>query len=189
MFGMGGVEMLVIGIVALIVVGPKDLPMLFRNVGQFVGKARGMAREFQFAMNKAVDESGMKDISKTLKTATNPMGSAFDSVKEAAADATKDINTGLNIDPDSETGKLAAKRAEQAKKIQASTARAAATRKADEAAGALAKADEAEAALKPVEKPATKKPTTKKPATKKAAPKKAVAPKKASPKKAPKSET
>lgn len=113
MFGMGGVEMLVIGIVALIVVGPKDLPMLFRNVGQFVGKARGMAREFQFAMNKAVDESGMNDISKSLKTATNPIGSALDSVKDAAADATKD----LNIDPDSETGKLAAKRAEQTKKI------------------------------------------------------------------------
>ena len=147
MFGMGGAEMLVIGIVALIVVGPKDLPMLFRNVGQFVGKARGMAREFQFAMNKAVDESGVNDISKTLKTASNPMGSAFDSVKEAATDATNDINKNLNIDPDSETGKLAAKRAEQTKKIQASTARAAATRKADEAAEALAKADEAEAAL------------------------------------------
>jgi sec-independent protein translocase protein TatB len=139
--------MLVIGIVALIVVGPKDLPMLFRNVGQFVGKARGMAREFQFAMNKAVDESGVNDISKTLKTASNPIGSAFDSVKEAATDATNDINKNLNIDPDSETGKLAAKRAEQTKKIQASTARAAATRKADEAAAALAKADEAEAAL------------------------------------------
>ena len=147
MFGMGGAEMLVIGIVALIVVGPKDLPMLFRNVGQFVGKARGMAREFQFAMNKAVDESGVNDISKTLKTASNPMGSAFDSVKEAATDATNDINKNLNIDPDSETGKLVAKRAEQTKKIQASTARAAATRKADEAAAALAKADEAEAAL------------------------------------------
>ena len=147
MFGMGGAEMLVIGIVALIVVGPKDLPMLFRNVGQFVGKARGMAREFQFAMNKAVDESGVNDISKTLKTASNPIGSTFDSVKEAATDATNDINKNLNIDPDSETGKLAAKRAEQTKKIQASTARAAATRKADEAAAALAKADEAEAAL------------------------------------------
>lgn len=147
MFGMGGAEMLVIGIVALIVVGPKDLPMLFRNVGQFVGKARGMAREFQFAMNKAVDESGVNEISKGLKTATNPIGSAFDSIKDAASDATKDINKDLNIDPDSETGKLAAKRAEQTKKIQASTARAAATRKAGEAAVALAKADEAEAAL------------------------------------------
>ena len=102
-------------------------------------------------MNKAVDDSGMNDISKSLKTATNPIGSALDSVKDAAADATKD----LNIDPESETGKLAAKRAEQAKKIQASTARAAATRKADEAAAALAKADEAEAALKPAPKSET----------------------------------
>ena len=151
MFGMGGVEMLVIGIVALIVVGPKDLPMLFRNVGQFVGKARGMARECQFAMNKAVDDSGMKGISKSLKAATNPFGSALDSVKDAAADATKD----LNINPESETGKLAAKHAEQTKKIRASTARAAATRKADEAAAALAKADEAEAALKPAPKSET----------------------------------
>jgi len=50
---------------------------------------------------------------------------------------------------------LAAKRAEQTKKIQASTARAAATRKADEAAAALAKADEAEAALKPAPKSET----------------------------------
>lgn len=171
MFGMGGVEMLVIGIVALIVVGPKDLPMLFRNVGQFVGKARGMAREFQFAMNKAVDDTGMNDLTKTLKTATNPIGSAFDSVKDAASDATKD----LNIDPDSETGKLAAERAEKAQKIRASTARAAAERKAKEATEALAKADEAEAALKPVKKPVKK-------AAKKAAPK-------AAKKSAPKSDT
>lgn len=171
MFGMGGVEMLVIGIVALIVVGPKDLPMLFRNVGQFVGKARGMAREFQFAMNKAVDDTGMNDLTKTLKTATNPIGSAFDSVKDAASDATKD----LNIDPDSETGKLAAERTEKAQKIRASTARAAAERKAKEATEALAKADEAEAALKPVKKPVKK-------AAKKAAPK-------AAKKSAPKSDT
>jgi sec-independent protein translocase protein TatB len=148
MFGMGGVEMLIIGIVALIVVGPKDLPMLFRQVGQFVGKARGMAREFQFAMNKAVDDSGMNDISKTLKTATNPIGSALDSVKDAASDATK----GLNIDPNSETGKLSAERAENAKKIQAHSARAAAQRQAREANEALAKAEEAVQALKPAPK-------------------------------------
>jgi len=126
MFGMGGVEMLIIGIVALIVVGPKDLPMLFRQVGQFVGKARGMAREFQSAMNQAVDQSGMKDVQSSLKAATNPMGSALDSVKDAARDAT----SAMNLDPESETGKLAAQRAKQAKKIQAATARAAAATQA-----------------------------------------------------------
>ena len=50
MFDLGLTELLLIGIVALIVVGPKELPMLFRKVGQFVGKARGMAREFTRAM-------------------------------------------------------------------------------------------------------------------------------------------
>ena len=59
MFGMGWSELLVVGVVALIVVGPKDLPVLFRQIGQFVGKAKGMAREFTSAMNDAADESGI----------------------------------------------------------------------------------------------------------------------------------
>ena len=59
MFDLGLSELLVIGVVALIVVGPKDLPMLFRNVGRFMGKARGMAREFSRAMNDAADQAGI----------------------------------------------------------------------------------------------------------------------------------
>lgn len=73
MFDIGAVELLIIGIVALIVVGPKDLPKLFNRVGRFVGKARGMAREFSSAMNDAARESGVDDITKTLKTAANPV--------------------------------------------------------------------------------------------------------------------
>ena len=141
MGGFSWAEMLVIGIVALIIVGPKDLPVLFRKAGQFVGKMRGMAREFSTAMNQAADESGVRDIQKTLKTATNPIGSAMDGVKDAAKGLTD-----LDLDPDSETGKLSAERAELSKKIQAKTARAQAERKAKEAADALKKAEELEAA-------------------------------------------
>ena len=147
MFDLGWTELLVIGIVALIVVGPKDLPVLFRNVGRWVGKARGMAREFSTAMNEAADEAGVNEIRKGLNAATNPVNTAMDGVKQAAQDMAKSMDP-TKFDPDSETGKLAAERAEQAKKIQASTARAAAERKAKEAAEALAKAEEAEAALK-----------------------------------------
>ena len=146
MFDLGWTELLVIGIVALIVVGPKDLPVLFRNVGRWVGKARGMAREFSRAMNDAADEAGVNDIAKGLKTATNPVGAAMDGVKDAARDLTADLDP-TKFDPGSETGKLAAQRAEDAKKIQASTARAAAERKAREAAEAMAKADEIQASL------------------------------------------
>lgn len=141
MFDLGWSELLVIGTVALIVVGPKDLPVLFRNVGRFVGKARGMAREFSRAMNDAADESGMKDVAKTFKTAANPMSSAMDGVKDAARSMT-------SLDPDTETGKLAKSREADRKKIEASTARAAAERKKREAEAALKRADEMEAALK-----------------------------------------
>lgn len=114
MFDLGWTELLVIGIVALIVVGPKDLPILFRRAGQFVGRLRGMAREFTSAMNEAADQAGVSEIQKGLKAATNPVGSAMDSVKQAAKDATKGLDP-TKYDPESETGKLAAKRAEGAK--------------------------------------------------------------------------
>lgn len=185
MFDMGWSELLVVGVVALIVVGPKDLPVLFRKVGQFVGKAKGMAREFSNAMNDAADDTGMREMSsslnKTLKTATNPLGSAMDEVKSATKSLSK-------FDPESETGKLAAQRAEDVKKIQAATARAGAERKQREAAEALAQADAAEAKLATpaaapqIEKPAAKAPAKKAPAKKAAA---AKTPAKATPAKKP----
>ena len=125
MFDLGWTELLVIGVVALIVVGPKDLPVLFRNVGRFVGKARGMAREFSRAMNEAADEAGVSDISKTLKTASNPMKSALDGVK----DATKDFQ---RWDPESETAALSAERQEAKRKLAEAAANRAAARKAAE---------------------------------------------------------
>lgn len=174
MFDLGWSELLIIGVVALIVVGPKDLPILFRKVGQFVGKAKGMAREFSNAMNDAADDTGMREISsglnKSLRAASNPLGTAMDGVKSTAKSLT-------DIDPNSETGKLAAKRAEDVKKIQAATARAAAERKQREATEALAQADKAEKDLTPATPaeaatpaakatPATKAPAKKTPAKK-----------------------
>ena len=111
MFDLGWTELLLIGIVALIVVGPKELPVLFRKAGQFVGKIKGMAREFSRAMNNAADDVGVSDISSTIRSAANPLKSSVDAVKNAANDYT-------SYDPETETGQLAGKRAEQAKKIK-----------------------------------------------------------------------
>jgi sec-independent protein translocase protein TatB len=140
MFDFGAGELLVIGVVALIVVGPKDLPVLFRNVGRFVGKAKGMAREFSRAMDDAANDAGIKDAAKTFKAATNPIGSAMDGVKDAAKSMT-------SLDPDSETGKLSAEREAQRKKIEASAARKAAERKQREAEEAAKRAKELEEEL------------------------------------------
>ncbi len=84
MFDLGWSELLVIGVVALIVVGPKDLPVLFRNVGRYMGKARVMAREFSRAMEAAADEAGVKDIDRTLKAAVNPKALGLDALRDAA---------------------------------------------------------------------------------------------------------
>lgn len=67
MLDIGWGELLVIGVIALIVVGPKDLPGLFKAAGTFMGRARGMARDFQRSMEAAADESGLKGASDSLK--------------------------------------------------------------------------------------------------------------------------
>jgi sec-independent protein translocase protein TatB len=111
MFDLGLTELLVIGIVALIIVGPKDLPVLFRRVGEFVGRMKGMAREFTSAMNEAADQAGVKDVAKTMKAAANPVRKGLDKVGEATKEFT-------NFDPMSETGKLASERVDASKKIR-----------------------------------------------------------------------
>ena len=67
MFDLGWMELLIIGVTALIVVGPKDLPMMFKKVGNFVGRAKRMAREFKSTMEAAADETGLRETSDMLK--------------------------------------------------------------------------------------------------------------------------
>ena len=147
MFGLGASEMVVIGIVALIVIGPKDLPGLFRTMGQFTGKARMMAREFSRAMDQAADQSGMNDISKTLKAAANPKKFGADKLKEA---------TGMTKGP--ATTELSEERQAAKEKMSKAMGDAAVVRKAREAEEAAQAAAEPKAAPKPPKPPKTPKP-------------------------------
>lgn len=93
MLDIGWGELLLIGVVALIVVGPKELPGMFRTVGNFMGRARGMAREFQRSMEQAADESGLKDAAKSLQKADKlRLDSATGSARNYAAKLVKDID-------------------------------------------------------------------------------------------------
>lgn len=87
MFDVGWSELLLIGIVALIVVGPKDLPHLFHALGRFTAKARSMAREFSSAMEDAARESGVDDATKSLrdlKSLTSKKSLGLDALDRAA---------------------------------------------------------------------------------------------------------
>ena len=88
MFDIGWSEFAVIAVVALIAIGPKELPGVLRMVGQWVGKARKMAAEFQGQFQEAMREAEMADLKKS-----------FDEVKEAASGfANNNIMTALQKD-------------------------------------------------------------------------------------------
>jgi sec-independent protein translocase protein TatB len=75
---------MVIGVVALIVIGPEDLPDMFRQIGRFTAKLRQMSREFSRAMEQAAKETGVKDVVKDVKGLTSPKAMGLDAVKSAA---------------------------------------------------------------------------------------------------------
>jgi sec-independent protein translocase protein TatB len=97
MFDIGWSEFLVIAVVALIAIGPKELPGVLRMIGQWMGKARKMAAEFQGQFQEAMREAEMADLKKS-----------FDEVKEAASGFTsgggvmtslqKDVSEAMRID-------------------------------------------------------------------------------------------
>ena len=75
MFDIGWSELLVIGVVALIAIGPKELPGVLRMVGQWMGKVRRMASDFQHQFNEAMREAEMEDIKKQVDDVTSAASS------------------------------------------------------------------------------------------------------------------
>jgi sec-independent protein translocase protein TatB len=67
MFGIDSTELLVIALVALVVIGPKDLPRVMRAVGHWVGRARGMASHFRAGVDNMIRESELADMEKKWK--------------------------------------------------------------------------------------------------------------------------
>lgn len=104
MFDIGWSEFVVIGIVALIAIGPKELPGVLRGIGQWIGKIRRMANEFQGQFQEALREAELSDLQKQATDITDSITNY-----NPVADAQKDIEkTFDNPDPFAETAQPAA---------------------------------------------------------------------------------
>jgi len=157
MFDIGWTELLLIGIVALIVVGPKDLPGMFRALGKFTARMRSMAREFQRSMDEAADGSGMRDVARDLRKMTSPREMGLDAVRKATSldesdedyvakpAEKKGAKDGGSVAP----APLSAEREEARRKIAERTAAAARTRREAEAQAEVAPELEPEPAQEP----------------------------------------
>lgn len=85
-------EFLLLAIVALIVVGPEDLPLMMRKLGQWVGKMRAMAREFQSAFDDIAKQAELDELRKEIEDLKRD--NAF---QEAAADL-RSVEDTINAD-------------------------------------------------------------------------------------------
>ena len=78
MFDISWGKLVIIGVVALIVIGPKELPGVLRMVGQWLGKIRRMAGEFQGQFQEAMREAEMADLKKQFDETTSSLNAALD---------------------------------------------------------------------------------------------------------------
>lgn len=98
MFDISWSELMLIGVVALVVIGPKELPGVLRSIGQMMRKVRGMAAEFQSQFQEAMREAEMADLKKQVDDMAQDFKS-FDPLKDVRSDVEnlgRDLETSLN---------------------------------------------------------------------------------------------
>lgn len=90
--GIGMPEMLVVLVLALVVVGPQQLPVMMRKIGRMVGQARMMARDFQRSFDEIGRETELADLRKEIEAlkAANPLQEIKGEVDKAALEAQND---------------------------------------------------------------------------------------------------
>ncbi len=96
--------MLVIGMVMLLVVGPKDLPRMLRTIGKYVGQLKSMARDFQRQFEDAARDTGLDDVRQGLSkvkdlSPTNQVSKAFSSMTDEAKAVKDTVEKPLKAEP------------------------------------------------------------------------------------------
>jgi sec-independent protein translocase protein TatB len=109
MFDIGWSEMLVIALLTLIVIGPKELPRVMRTVGQWVRKAQSLAREFQRGIDEMAREADLEDAKKLLdggRSLANPKKLVMDTLDPTGSveDEARDLQSAMTAEkPDAKT--------------------------------------------------------------------------------------
>jgi sec-independent protein translocase protein TatB len=101
MFDISWSEFLLIGVVALIVIGPKELPGVLRTLGQYTRKVRRMAGEFQNQFQEAMREAEMTDLKKEVDAMASDIKN-YDPLEDVRSDVEamgKDIESSLKAEP------------------------------------------------------------------------------------------
>ncbi|HCH57711.1 MAG TPA: twin-arginine translocase subunit TatB [Rhodospirillaceae bacterium] len=97
MFDIGGWEFLLIAILGIIIIGPKELPGAIRAVSMFVRRAREMAQEFQSGLEEVAQEAELNKLAETVKTAVDPMERVRREIKDSV-DPDGNIKDAINFD-------------------------------------------------------------------------------------------
>ena len=106
MFDLSSSKLLILGIVALIVVGPKDLPILLRTIGKYVGMIRRQAAEFRSQFDDAMRESELDTVKKDIETMGRDMETTMReaemSVEKEVAQANAELESSMGKAPEIE---------------------------------------------------------------------------------------
>ena len=105
MFDIASSELLLLGLIALVVVGPKDLPKLMRTVGRIINQARAMAGQFRMGLDQMIREAEMAERTEKAKAASAAPSTQPTAPDQAAPVITTD-NAGASVEPAPETDKV-----------------------------------------------------------------------------------
>ncbi len=98
MFDLGWDEMAVIAVVALVVLGPKELPNALRTVTSLTKAARKLAGEFQSGVNEIIREADLEDTKKKLSELQSISKNSIQKAVEKAVDPTGEIKTAMKVE-------------------------------------------------------------------------------------------
>ncbi len=106
MFDIGWTEIAIIAVIAIIVIGPKDLPRVLRTLGEYVGKAKAMTAEFRRHVDDMIRETELDEVKKQIDAASNPdiegyLENTIDpkgEIKQTLEDDFRDINADWDRD-------------------------------------------------------------------------------------------